>query len=103
MPCALRDDQGGAHVKRQAVLQTAYDEVMRVDPDSHQIWSPAPPPLNSRFVPRLPGIAFMYTENTQRQYSPTALKVFVQRLGSLPDTVVIVTVRQASLPVMTEE
>jgi len=59
---------------------------------THQLWTPATPPHKAmQAVPQLPGMAFMYTEHTQLHFSPTALEVFVQRLGSLPSTVVLIT------------
>ena len=84
-------------VRNDKFVQTPYAKVIQVDPETHELWSPATPPQKfMRPVPRLPGMAFFYTEHTQQLFSPTALKVFVQRLGSLPSTVVLVTVKQAS-------
>ena len=71
-------------------MQAPYDEVIQVDEESQQLFEPK----KRRSVLRLPGVGMFYTERMGDLYAPTALRMFVSRMGAIPDVCVLVTIRQ---------
>ena len=78
--------------KRLWCMQTPYDELFQVDDESQQLYDPK----KRCSVLRLPVVGMFYTERGDL-YAPTALRMFVSRMGAIPNVCVLVTIRQVCL------
>ncbi|KAK9828620.1 hypothetical protein WJX72_001128 [[Myrmecia] bisecta] len=82
-----------------AIGAARFFELLGRDPESNGLLE------TERHVPlrRLPGIGLLYTDHVGEEHAPTVLSVFVRRLHALPETTVLIKIRQMPVSSVSRE